>query len=541
MNIFQRSILATKVLATQATGKDFLSDKDKIAIRHILGRDSSTVVIEDFYATTHSWDHTKPDYEWWDNFRRGRQEGLEAAGNQAQAIAEVVTSYVIGRGVSVALETVEDKRMAAKVEHTNALLRRLFTALQGWLIELFQDTYALGDQYVVVNSDGSFSVPPPSSVFPQRDDLTQELKGYKIVTKTERYTITDEYTAKQRTLTIEGADENGNPVKTVKRFPVLIGRIPVVHFANDRTNQERFGRPGYASLLPLWKDYNDMLVKGAQGSKVAGNPIPVFEGLENPEETIDLNAGPEETYVDEKGVEQTQKRIYWDRLVAIVLGKGGAFRFASPPTGFSTDIENIIGLTFKVIQNRTHIPDHMLGGAEGITGESAIAKTPPWVRYIEGRRDLFAGNVEDEELGIDASGGLHELVLVWLLTRKLTDKKIHVGPTVIRWSDLTGEDEKIKFEKVKYAHSRGMITGETALRLLSLVEDPTHEYMAGQAELETRLLVEPQGDDFTGGDGQLKSDGSADKRTDGGKSPRKPVAKSDTPRNPAYGGGGKTR
>lgn len=537
MNIFQRIRLAGKLLLSQATGKDILSNRDRIEIKHILGRTNSAVVVEEFYPTHKSWDETRPDYVWWDNFRRGRQEGFEASGNQAQAIAETVTSYVIGRGVSVSLEKIEDKRLQAKEKYTNGLLRRLFTSLQGFLIMLYQDLYALGDQYVIVNSDGSFTVPPPDSVYPQRDDMTQELTGYKIVTRTDGWTITDEYTAKRRTVTFEGTDENGTPKKIVKQFPVLIGRIPVVHFKNDATPQERYGRPGYASLLPLWSDYNDMLIKGAQGSKVAGNPVPVFEGLENPEETIDLNAGPEETYIDERGEERKQRRIYWDRLAAIVLGKGGTFRFASPATGFSTDIENVINLTFKVIQNRTHIPDHVLGGSEGITGEAATAKTPPWVRYIEGRRDLFAGNIEDDDLGIDAAGGLQELVQVWLKTRSLYDKKIIVGPTVIQWSDLTGEDQKIKFEKVKFAHSRGMITGETALRILDLVEDPTTEYRMGQAELKTRLLVEPEGDDFTGG--KLKEDGSQDNRTDGGSSARKPRPKADTPRGPAYGGGGK--
>ncbi|MEO0158419.1 MAG: hypothetical protein ABIM59_06800, partial [candidate division WOR-3 bacterium] len=295
--------------------------------------------------------------------------------------------------------------------------------------------------------------------------------------------------------------------------------------------------PIFSSLLAPLSAWNALLLKASQGAMVAGNPIPVFENLDNPQETIDLNASDEIEYQDESGDVKTQPRINWDRTAAFFLGKGGRFRFASPPVGFSADLDRVSTEMFQLVLRRMHIPSHIVGGDTQVSGQTAKEQMPSWVRFIEGLRDRFAGNVMDDIGGDTQGGGLYELIDLWLRVRRLSDSDVFVAPVIIVWSDVTEGDERIKFEKIKWAHSRKAITTKTALELLNLVEDAASE--VEEAESEDRPFVEGPFDDFEGG--KLSADGTPDERTDGGSAPRMPrPVGSSTPRMPAFGGGGRT-
>lgn len=492
-------------------------------VQHIIGRSVSGVIDKLWQYTGKTLDQTQPDYEWWDKFRRGKKSGFEIAGNLAQGLIETVTSYVIGRGFYMSLSPVEDRRMQNKVKYTNKLLRKLFMALQSLLLTFYEDGLALGDNYLLVNPDGTIEVIVPNIVTPIRE--YGKVIGYRVEFYDDDIEIHEEFYADRRErTTVKTVD--GRQVKTVETFPNLIGRVPIVHFANDKATNETYGRPFYESMFTLFRELDAQTTKGLQGGKVAGNPMPVFENLENPQETIELNAGDSETWTDEDGDSRTQNRISWNTLGALFLGVGGKFKFAGPPVGFSKDIIDLISVVTMFIQHRTHAPDHVLAGSETVTEGDVLGKNPAWVRYIEGRRDKFAGLAEDEELGIVAKGGLHEFVQVWLRTRALTDSRVYVGATVVHWTDLTKEDEQLTFEKIKWAHSRMQISDKQALELLGLVEDPDTAVEEGRADERPQT---GQFDDFGGSD-NLTDDFTPDMRRGNG---------ADAPRMPANSGGGR--
>jgi hypothetical protein len=272
---------------------------------------------------------------------------------------------------------------------------------------------------------------------------------------------------------------------------------------------------------------NDVIQKGIQGAKVAGNPIPVFENLDDPNEIVDLNADTTDaTYLNEDGEEIDRTVIRWDRSPAIALGQGGRFQFASPSVGFSEDIVGLTKFLFNMIQSKSHIPDHMWAGSDTETEAGVTAKTPPFVRYIENQRARFAGRGSDTALGIGASGGLYELAEIWLAYLALVDRRAMSGSVVLRWSDLTEDDARTKFEWIKWLHSRFGLTTKTALELSNLVENIDSEYEQAQAERATRVEVD-EFDDFTGGN--YNEDGSPDERGEG----------ADAPRMPGHAGGGR--
>ncbi len=543
------------------------------SLAHIIGRAASTVVNFFSYFYRKTVDETAVDYAFWDKFRRGILEGYELAGAMSKSISETMTAWVIGRGISVEIVQQDDKRMEQKVKYTNDLLRRFLTALQSCLSDWHNNYLDLGDLFLIVNPDGSIDEIPPNTVnIVLNPENPKELLGYEVVTVTNDIIITEQFMKDSRVRkTEQAASIQTNPFTSlvatslqlgaipypvtttklrtmkVERFPNPIGRFPIVHFAQGKGSNETRGHPVIDGLRKLLSEFDDVTNKGIQGTKVSGNPVPVFEGLDDPEETIRLNSSEDtDTYLDNDGNEQTRTTLKWDEAPAIVLGAGGKFGFASPPVGFTTDITNILKFILALIRNAMHTPAYVWGGSEDAS-LNAPQQVPAWVKFIEGRRDKFAGRAFDDKLGFEAYGGLYELIHVWLLIKRLTDPKIIVAPTVIRWSDLTEVDEKITLDKIKWAQSRGYMDGIDSLRLLNLVENVEQVYERGQVEME-KMQELMMTTDF-GGTGNpvdnppMTSDGTPDARKGGGaKAPRKPrQGGGDTPRGPAYGGGGKVK
>jgi hypothetical protein len=508
-------------------------------VQQIIGK--SVAVLNSFWYNLEALsgkktiDETRPDYSWWDSFRHGVHKGYEIAGVLAQTSYELITEWVMGRGLIVQLEEIDDARMQKKWDYTNGKLRRFFDKHLLLLSDICEDYMALGDQFVVVNPDLTLSIAPPNTVEVVRQDLDyRKIKKIVVRTNTDDYQIEEHYYADHRTVRTRkiGAGDNEWHSET---FPNLIGRIPVVQFAYKIKSNELYGHPLVQSLRYSLSQLNDLTNKGIQGAKVAGNPIPVFENLDDPQEIVDLNADTTDAqYMDADGNVKDRTVIKWDRSPAIALGTGGRFRFGSPPVGFSEDILNMIESLFELLQHRSHTPDFLWPGNDTETKAGVEAKIPPWVRFIENQRARFAGQGSDKDLNITARGGLFELAEIWLAYLALVDKRAMSGTVVVRWADLSEGDKQQTFEWVKWLHSRGGLTTKTALVLSNLIENVDYEYEAAQDEYATRIET-TSFDDFTGptgsknGDGNLTAEGKPDGRKSGGSAPRMP----------AFGGGGR--
>ncbi len=516
----------------------FSGRREDAVVEQIIGR-GTYVLPESLWQplVLPTYDTLRPDYAWWDKFRNGLQPGFEIIGAQAASFVETLADYVIGRGLTIKLDTVRDARLQRKAAYTNEVLRRLSLSSQRFFYDLFVDLLCLGDAFVYVSPKGSFISIPPNTVSVEYDPRNpREVLAYKISSAFGGLTVEEYLTANIRRSHVKGTLPDGTAIDETVEAPNLLGKIPIVHFAFDRKSDELFGRPVFAGCLPAFSAWNNLLEKATRGAYVAGNPVPVFENLDNPTETIDLNAADDLEYEAESGEQRVQKRIEWDRIGAFFLGKGGRFRFASPPVGFSGDLQRVSMEMRQLILGRLHIPGHLVGGDLRVSTTGVREQMPSWVRHVEALRDRFAGNVIDDGLGGDVrGGGLHELIDLFLRTRRLFDSDILVYPVVIRWSDVTEGDERIEFEKVKWAHSRRAISTETALGLLNLVEDTASE--VDKARQEPRPFAEAVFDDFEGG--KLTEDLTPDERTNGGRAPR--PGGSSTPRMPAYGGGGRVR
>lgn len=464
----------------------------KQVVSEIIGR---TATVLPFWRSSQTVsktvDQTQTDYEFWDKLRRGKQSGYKFGGLFCMPILQTLSSHVLGDGPRLALvEGGDPDNDADPRTYTDKQLETFMQHHYAFFADSLIDLYGLGDHYVIVNqNDATLSVAPPHTVEVDRDPFDyRRITQYTITTKTDDATIKDIYRDDGRTVEITwNTTEDGHQAGQVEtyEFANLIGRIPVVHWPNDRAANETHGRPIYEPLLRLFSRYDDLLEKAIDGAELMGNPIPTFEGMENISETIEANATEEDpTYTDREDNTQTRKTIRFDLLAAIFVGKGGQFKFAAPSGGFTEDIRNMLKSLFLLLLDFTRIPEFMWGGAIASSKASAEVQWPPFVQYIQYKRAQWEGVGMDAETGRGAQGGLLELADIWLRCRALIDPRIVVDAVAVQWPDLMMEDQQLQFEKVQWASGTGKLTDKTALELLDVVDDPSREIKDAAAEAE---------------------------------------------------------
>lgn len=451
------------------------------AVRELIGRE---VYADPLWKLRQgrSVDATQGDYEFWDRLRRGQAEGFKFGGLFCMPLTQIISSYVFGDGVKVRLASGVDGP-EDRVEYTNELLAHLSARLHPVFLAMAVDLYGLGDQYLVVNPDTSVSVVSPelATIVPNELDY-REVEQVKVTSRLPKYTVTDTYSRSQRRLVIEQTDAQKRTVADLT-FENLIGRLPIIHFANDRGGNELYGRPIYEALYRLFSRYDDLLEKSLDGAELIGNPMPAFEGVEDIDETIDANATIEdETYTDAEGNEQTRKVLRWDTLGVVILGKGGQFNFKGPAVGFTSDVRDMLKSLFLLLLDYTRVPEAVWGGAIASSKASAETQVPSFLQYIVGRRVALEGAGADPELGTEAEGGLHEFFDVWLRTRALTDPRLLVGPVQFSWPELSEANMDLLLKWVQYLRGTGALTSETALTLFGKVDDPQAELEAAEKE-----------------------------------------------------------
>lgn len=468
--------------------KERINSSGRQRVKEIIGRVSYS--LSGFWGrfrALKTYDQTRPDYAWWDKFRRGEIRGFEFACLFAKPITEIIAGYVLGKGISAMLaDGAEDDNPDDPRNYTDALLSRFTRRIRGLLLTLIVDLYGLGDQYIIVNPDSSLSVVSPDSVEVEHDELDyRKAVKYTITTKLDKATISDEYRLDGRTLTIKYADTRA---PQIFEYANLIGRLPIVHFANDRSGNELFGRVIYAALFRLFSRYDDLFTRALDGAEMASNPVPVFEGLEDIDETVTANQTQDaEEYQDGDGNIIQRVKLAFDRMAVVLLGKGGSFRFASPQQGFTNDVKQMLKLMYLLGGvDHSRIPE-ILWGTEMASGRNTGSEQmDSFFMFITGRRLMLEGEGADDLLMAEAEGGLLELFDIWLRTRALTDSKVVVAPVTVSWPKLRVALGETDQKWAQFGYEAGIMTGETYVEASDLTDDPAGEVARAEAEAQAR-------------------------------------------------------
>jgi hypothetical protein len=445
-------------------------------------------------------DETIPNYEFWDMLRRGKAKGYSLGGLFARRIEWILATWILGQGVDV---TLKDKELGESADYTNGKIADFIASLldagqeldeeelqpdrddrqNSRLMTVFCDTLGLGDQWVIINADGSLSVPSPDTVTCNRDPLDYRLVlSVVITTRTGEYVITDEYRADGRTIIVKRGEE----IVGTQTFANLIGRIPVVHFAYGMSGNETYGHPIHEQLKPLYDQYDDLIYKQIDGAKLLGNPLLTFAGMEDINAVQNANQpATADTYLDKDGNEQTRPQLNIDSNAVLLVGKGGSASFTSPPVGFTADTTQALQSLFSLLMYHIGIPDFVWGDEQSSARATSDTQMEQFVKDIIGWQRNTGGQIV-------------KLCKIWLQTKALTDPQIIVGALTITWPELVQEDKEVILKFIDFAKLNALITDETALRLLALVDDAKEEVELAQAEAEEKqaAMMDQETSDF---------------------------------------------
>lgn len=439
---------------------------------------------------TKSVDETLPDYEFYDRLRRCVAKGYKLGGLFAKRIERVIASWTLGGGVVV--ELADDGLTDDQRAYTNNILHEFVEGLldagrdhsdddqpltddddrtNSLLLSAYKDALGLGDQYLIVNADGSLSIPSPDTVTVKRDPLNyKRVLAVTIETRLDGYIITDEYRADGRTVTLK----RGNEVVSAQQYQNLLGVIPVVHIANDRSGNETNGHPVHEELLPLYDQYDDLIYKQLDGAKLLGNPLLTFAGMEDINAVINANdPASDETYLDRDGNEVNRKQLNIDSNAVLLIGKGGSASFTSPPVGFTEDTKTALKSLFLLLLDHTGIPEFVWGGEMSSARASSDTQMQQFTKDISAWRQ-------------DAGGWIVRLCKLWLATKALTDPQIEVGRLALEWPPLIQEDKEIRLKYIELGRKESLLTDETALGLMDLVDSPADEVKKARGEADQR-------------------------------------------------------
>jgi hypothetical protein len=446
-------------------------------------------------------DETIPNYEFWDRLRRGKADGYKLGALFATRIERVIAAWVLGEGIEIALcdddnELPEDRR-----DYTNNFLTEFVRGLldagldadedeENWdrdttaslLMSIYRDALGLGDQWVIVNPDGTLSVPSPDTVEVKRDPLDyRRMLAVLVTTKLDGYAIVDEYRADGRTVTIK----QGERAESFE-YQNLIGRIPVVHFAYGMSGNETYGHSIHEQLLPLYDQYDDVLFKMLDGAKLLGNPILAFVGMEDISEVINANDPAQvDEYTDKDGNIAERPQLNVDSNAVMLIGKGGDAKFVAPPTGFTEDTKQALKTLFLLLLDHTGIPEFIWGN------ELSSARASSDTQMVQFVKDIGAWQRQ-------VAGAVVRLCKIRLQVGALTDPRLIVGALKAKWPAAIAEDRELVRKLVETALLNGLLQRETALRLLSLVENPADEVEAAEEEAaERQAALYPDGDTGT--------------------------------------------
>lgn len=480
-------------------------------VSEMIGRyvqEGSQVSVFRSKARAQTVDATIGDYEFYDRLRRCKAKGYTLGGLFAKRIEGIIASWVFGAGVTVELyEKTEGEEEEKPEDYTNELLADFLKGLldsgvdddetdrpdiddrsNSLLMTVYRDAMGLGDQYIIVNADGSLSVPSPDTVEIKRDRYDyRRIVSVTVTTKADGVTITDEYRADGRTVTIR----EGDSVASVTQYENLIGRIPVIHIAHGRTGNELYGHSIHEELRVLYDQYDDVAYKMLDGAKLLGNPLLTFAGLEDTSQVIDLNApGTTEQYYDRDGNLQNRPQMNIDTNSVIVLGKGGTAAYTAPPTNFTADTKMALKSLFLLLLEHLGIPESVWGGELSSARATSDTQLTQYLKEVESWR-------------MDAGGWVVKLCKIWMMTRAITDPQIMVDRLALEWPPLVDEDREIILKQVELGRKESLLTDETALALLDLVENPKleTERAAQQAEARQQKDME-QADSFNNTLGQ---------------------------------------
>jgi len=420
-----------------------------------------------------SVDLTRLDYGFFDRLYRGQEPGYQISGLLSRPVIKAITTFTIGEPPAI--------RSANKYMQT--VTNTWLQAMAGRIIQGVEDSLRLGDGYWYVDPNGRLITISPDRVEVNVDPLavwkTNSITVESVVTQdNQKQVVQEEWFADsrvQRTKSLGATTWDAS-----RRLPNPYGIIPIVHLPNDHGSNEVYGHAETEAIVVAQKRYEEILNYAISGNRMMGRPTPVIEGLENLQKFL-------ETF-GEKDPQTGKVQINFNPDRMMIVGKGGKFNFAQPGA-FVGESKILLELLYWLIAQHTRVPEFVWGLAIASSKASAETQMPPFLQLVTEKRTQLEGIAGDADMKRPSEGGLHQLIEVYWRVRSAFDRKVDArADKEIDFPLLDKQDGELTLKQVALALERGLITKETALSLLELVDDPAAE--SKKAELERQQRIE---------------------------------------------------
>lgn len=455
----------------------YISEKIIKPIVEIIGRwTSPQTQLNKLRISLNVTDLSRPDYAFWDQLRRGKKKGYFLSSLFLRRIEKIFSAWVFTLGFEI--------KTASKHKHTDKVLNEFINDIatseevnDSLLANVFEQSLGLGDQFIVINSDGSISIPSPDTVIVELNPIDyREVLSIELVNITSGYSTSDKYYPDRRVITVK----KGLIVQSITTFDNLIGRIPIVHITHDKGINERYGHPIHEILLPLLDLFDDTQFKQVNGANLLGNPILTFTGISKPNQVKDANKPASiEQYYDKDGNLQTREQFKLDNDSVIFTGKGGDAKFISPPVGFTRDTKTTLDSLFLLLIYHVGIPAFIWGAEMATARASSETQMQQWIMDVK-------------RMQTSVSVWLVKLCKIWLSFKALTDKRIDTdSELIVIWKPISVLDKNVLLKMVQLAVDKGMLDLVTGLKLLQLgIDNPEEVVEKAQEDLKTKAAAD---------------------------------------------------
>jgi hypothetical protein len=421
----------------------------------------------------------RSDYDYYKRLYRGQVRGLELAGLLTKPIVSKLSSWTLGRAPRWKLDS----------ETSQQALGDWWNDHHPDILAAWRSALKEADAFFVINSDLSLTLLPPDSVDPiVADDDFGNIIGWRVTQvlthpeTTLRMTVEDEYYADRRIhrVTIDGVRRDENT------FPNLLGRIPLIHIANQADAGEVFGHAEAEALLPLFHKYGEVFEAAIEGNVLQGRPTPVltFATVADLEKFDDENA----TFETQQLPDGTSQRVktYEVDLSQLLVASGAEFKYESPGN-FTADTAQLLEILFYLILEHSELPEFVFGNAISSSKASAETQLPIFLRFVEARRGEMARWMIE----------IAEIALGYLA---LTTPGVATATPILQWEPLDQQDGTLTLETIKWAYMEGLIDELTALQLMPVeIEDAEAVLAKAKEERAEREAQQQDADEQAAG------------------------------------------
>jgi hypothetical protein len=403
-----------------------------------------------FKQPTNDW--SRSDYEFWNRAYYARAAGLELSGLLIKPIVSKLATWTLGQSPKWKLES----------ETAQDALIKWWTDAHPQILQAWKAALRQGDSFLVINSDLTVTLLPPGAVDPivAENDFANII-GWRVTLvlqhpeTVERMTVVDEYFIDHR---VHKVEING-VLRSQEVFSNLLGRLPIIHIANQPLTGEIFGHAEVEGLLPLLHRYGEVLDSAIEGNVLQGRPTPVltFETVADLEKFDDENATIETQTLPNGSTERV--KIYDVDLSQLLVASGATFEYKSPGS-FTADTAKLLEVMFYLILEHSELMEFVFGTAIASSMASAETQMPIFVEFINGRRnEMVKWLVQIAEIAM----GYLALITPGVL----------LEAPILQWEALDQQDGTLTLETVKWAYLEGLIDRRTALIMLPIdIEDP---------------------------------------------------------------------